>query len=75
MGMKIVGIILFLAGIWWAYIWRHDPAEGKLMRPVGFLAAASGFFMFFEGLKREIIAAIQKKISRGTRDKSERDQK
>ncbi len=58
--MKIAGIILLLLGLWWAYTWRHDPAEGNLMRPAGFLVAALGFFLFFEGLKREIIGAIRK---------------
>jgi len=59
--MKIGGIVLLLAGIGWAYLWRHDPVEGAYMRPVGAIAAAAGFFMFFEGLKREIVEAFRTK--------------
>ena len=63
--MKIGGLALFVGGMFWAYIWRHDPVEGAYMRPVGALAAAGGFFMFFEGLKREIIEAVRGKKGPG----------
>jgi hypothetical protein len=56
--MKIRGILLLLAGMGWAYMWRNDPVDSAYMCPVGITAAAAGFFMFFEGLKREIIAAV-----------------
>ncbi len=58
--MKIVGFALLLAGLWWAYMWRHDPAEGLYMQPIGFVAALAGIFVFFEGLKKEIIRAVKK---------------
>ncbi len=58
--MKIGGFILLLLGLWWVYVWRHDPAEGPAMRAVGFIGALAGIFLFFEGLKREIIAAVCK---------------
>ena len=57
--MKYAGIASFIFGIWLFYISRHDPVEGQLMRPVGFIIAALGFLFFFEGLKNEIIAAIK----------------
>ena len=45
--MKWFGAMFFVAGIAWAYMWRHDPVEGQFMRPAGFLIAAFGFFYFF----------------------------
>jgi hypothetical protein len=39
-------------------MWRNDPVDSAYMCPVGITAAAAGFFMFFEGLKREIIVAV-----------------
>ena len=66
--MKYGGIVFFLLGLWWAYIWRHDPCEGMIMRPVGWLGAAGGVFLFLEGLKREIIDALKQKSGR---DRSE----
>ena len=58
--MKIGGFILVLLGLWWAYMWRHDPAEGPVMRAVGYVGMLAGLFLFFEGLKREIITAVRK---------------
>ena len=57
--MKILGFIAMLGGVWWAYLWRHDPVQGPLFTPLGCLAVAAGFFMFFEGMKREIIEAVR----------------
>jgi hypothetical protein len=57
--MKHIGIVVFLLSIWWAYIWRHDLAEGKIMRPIGWIGAGIGFYLFFEGLKCEIISALR----------------
>jgi len=57
--MKLLGFIAMLGGACWAYLWRHDPVQGPLFAPLGCIAAAAGFFMFFEGMKREIIEAVQ----------------
>ncbi len=62
--MKIGGFILLLLGLLWVYLWRQDLAEGPAMRVVGFIGAEAGVFLFFEGLKREIITAVRK----GNRD-------
>ena len=64
--MKILGFIAMLGGVWWAYLWRHDPVQGPLFTPLGCLAAAAGFFMFFEGMKREIIEAVRNKDKKDT---------
>ena len=64
--MKIGGMILFLIAVWWTYLWRYDSCEGPFMRAVGVIAAAGGFFMFVEGIKREIIEAIQEKNRSGS---------
>ncbi|MBN2703084.1 MAG: hypothetical protein JXR23_02640 [Pontiellaceae bacterium] len=56
--IKIRGIILFFLGAGWIYLVRHDPDEGPIM--IGFIGSGIGFFVFLEGLKQEIIEAIQK---------------
>jgi len=70
MGKKISGIILLLAGAWWAYIWREDQHEGPPMQLTGVIVAASGFFLFLEGIKQEIIAAIKEKDSKEIQQKN-----
>jgi len=63
--MKIIGFVAMFGGAWFAYECRGDPVQGPLFTPLGCLAAVAGFFMFFEGLKREVIEAV--------RDKDEKD--
>jgi hypothetical protein len=62
--MKYAGIFLFVGGLLWAYLWRFDPVEGKVMRPVGLFGAAVGFFLLIEGMQSEIIAEVDRKIAK-----------
>jgi hypothetical protein len=73
MGRKILGIVVFLIGTWLFYVFRHDQGEGPFMRPVGFLAATGGLFLFLEGLKQEIVDAIQESRD-SNRDVTRQDQ-
>ncbi|MBW8017736.1 MAG: hypothetical protein FVQ82_16295 [Planctomycetes bacterium] len=59
MGKQILGVLLLLAGLGWAYIWREDPTEGPIMRATGFFIAISGSILFLTGIKQEIIEAIK----------------
>ena len=73
MRKKGLGIIFFLAGAWLAYGFRHDLVSGQhtmgvVFRVTGILVSVSGYFLFFEGLKQEIIEAIKKKNSKEIQD-------
>ena len=57
--MKYAAIAAILFSAWWFYIWRHDPVEGAYMRALALVVGGVGILAYFEGLKREIIAALR----------------
>lgn len=59
--MKNSGLLLLFLGLSCAYVSRHDNVEGVYMVPAGIIVAIVGTCMYFEGLKREIIAALRDK--------------
>jgi serine/threonine protein kinase/signal peptidase I len=48
--LPYLGLLTLLAGLWWTYLWRHDPVEGRLMRPVGAAVTVVGLFLMLKGL-------------------------
>jgi len=59
----MIGCVLMIFGVWLAYTFRFDQAEGLVMRPVGCLIAVVGVFRYLEGMKHDIIDAIVKNLS------------
>jgi len=60
--MKWAGIVAVLLSLWWRYLWRYDPVEGVYMRGLATFGVVVGSALFLEGLKREIIRCICKRI-------------
>jgi hypothetical protein len=61
--MKHAAIAAIIFATWWFYVWRHDPVEGAYMRPFAIVVGGVGILAYFEGLKREIVAALQSQQS------------
>jgi nitrogen fixation-related uncharacterized protein len=61
MPTKLKGLIYAVLGFGCAYLFRNDQGEGPFMRPVGIIVGATGVYFFFDGLKNEIISAINTK--------------
>ncbi|MHC4387920.1 MAG: hypothetical protein ACYSX1_04860 [Planctomycetota bacterium] len=57
--MKCWAIVLLFLGLSLAFLARHDPVEGAYVVPAGIIIAIAGAIIYFEGLKREIIAALK----------------
>jgi hypothetical protein len=58
MPTKLKGLIFAVFGFGIAYLFREDQGEGPFLRPVGVLMGIVGIYFFFEGLKKEIVSAI-----------------
>ena len=72
MGKQILGFILFVAGLWLIFAGViDDEPENDLFRVCGVLLAVSGYFLFFIGIKCEIIEAIENKDSKETKENKE----
>ena len=61
--MKWLGVILTVLAIFMLFEAWYDTREGPAIRAACYLAIGAGVFLFFEGLKREIIAALKAKTS------------
>jgi tRNA A-37 threonylcarbamoyl transferase component Bud32 len=48
--LPYLGLFAVLAGLWWTYLWWHDPVEGPSMRPVGVIVTVVGLFLMLKGL-------------------------
>ena len=72
--MKILGFIALFGGAWFAYECRGDPVQGPLFTPLGCLVACAGFFMFFEGMKREVIEAVRIKDGKDRSPEADRQE-
>ncbi len=48
--LPYLGLFAVLAGLWWTYLWWHDPVEGRSMRPVGVIVSVVGLFLMLKGL-------------------------
>ena len=59
--MKWIGLVVAILGAWLLKECWFDPVEGKILRPFTVLVIVGGVVAFFEGLKREIIVAVQQK--------------
>ena len=59
--MKWIGVILTLAAAWFLSVVWYDPVEGKVLRPIAILGIVVGVVLFFEGLKREVVAELRRK--------------
>ncbi|MHC4193504.1 MAG: hypothetical protein ACYSP9_04930 [Planctomycetota bacterium] len=57
--MKCWAIVLLFLGLSLAFLARHDNVEGAYLVPAGIIIAIAGAIIYFEGLKREIIAALK----------------
>ncbi len=57
--MKCWAIVLLFLGLSLAFLARHDRVEGAYIVPAGIIIAIAGAIIYFEGLKREIIAALK----------------
>ncbi len=57
--MKCWAIVLLFLGLSLAFLARHDRVEGAYIVPGGIIVAIAGAIIYFEGLKREIIAALK----------------
>jgi hypothetical protein len=57
--MKCWAIVLLFLGLSLAFLARHDHVEGAYIVPAGIIIAIAGAIIYFEGLKREIIAALK----------------
>jgi hypothetical protein len=59
--MKWIGLILALAAAWFLHEVWHDTVEGKVFRPIAILGIVAGVVLFFEGLKRDVVAELRRK--------------
>jgi hypothetical protein len=72
MGKQILGFILFIAGLWVGYQCKGGrQPEDDLFRACAVLMAVSGYFLFFIGIKCEIIEAIKNKDSKEIKENKE----
>ena len=53
---KLAGLALIAAGALWTWMMRKEPGDGYI---VGLAASAAGLLAYLEGLKEEIIKAIE----------------
>ena len=59
--MKWIGLALTIFGVWWTYLWWHDPVEGVYMRPFGVVVGIVGVFLVILGVRNDIIKAIRER--------------
>ncbi len=57
--MKCWAVVLLFLGLSLAHVARYDRVEGAYIVPAGIIIAIAGAIIYFEGLKREIIAALK----------------
>ena len=59
--MKWIGLILAVAAAWFLREVWWDTVEGRVLRPIAILGIIAGVVMFFEGLKRDIVAELRRR--------------